>query len=258
MRSRRAAAALTSAVLVMLAVPLVAAAQRGGRFFGFGGQSAYAAPYDGRWTFTRIRYNAGLGGFGRGWSQAWNHDYPAADTNLPLIIDSLTSSKPNLDATNILDLEDREIFRQPILYMWEPGFWQVTEEGAANLRDYLLKGGFIIFDDFEAEQWFNFESQFRRSFPDAQFIELSLDHPVFHTFFDIHDINLPHPSRAVEPAYFGVFEDNDPTGRMMAFINFNSDVAEYWEWSGRGLFPVDTTNDAYKLGVNFMIYALTH
>jgi hypothetical protein len=71
-------------------------------------------------------------------------------------------------------------------------------------------------------------------------------------------VNLPHPSRAVQPGYFAVFEENDPSRRMMALVNFNSDVAEYWEWSGAGVFPVDTTNDAYKLGVNYMVYALTH
>jgi hypothetical protein len=62
----------------------------------------------------------------------------------------------------------------------------------------------------------------------------------------------------VKPVFYGVFEDNDPAGRMMALVLYNSDVAEYWEWSGQGLFPVDTTNDAYKIGVNFMVYALTH
>jgi hypothetical protein len=60
------------------------------------------------------------------------------------------------------------------------------------------------------------------------------------------------------PGYYGVFEDNDPTKRMMALVNHNADIAEYWEYSDRGLFPVDLTNDAYKLGVNYFVYGLTH
>jgi hypothetical protein len=247
-----------AAPLVTVLTP-VGLAQRGGRGFDFtGGSVAVNVPYDGRLTFTRIRYNGGLAGFGRGWGNAWNHDYPDADVNLPLILDSLTAIKPNLHASNVFDLEDDEIFRQPILYMWEPGFWQITDRGAERLREYLLKGGFMIFDDFEADQWINFEAQFRRAMPEAQFIELDTSHTIFHSFFDMDTITLPHPSVAVTPAYFGVFENNDPKRRMMAFVNFNSDVAEYWEWSGTGRLPIDTTNDAYKLGVNMMVYGLIH
>jgi hypothetical protein len=244
--------ALVSAILVSLSG---AVAQRGGGLLSSRAQFENV-PYNGKFTFTRLRYSGG--GSGRGWSNAWNHDYPQADMHLPLILEALTALSPNLHVSNILDLEDPEIFRHPILYMWEPGFWRISETGAANLRDYMLKGGFVVFDDFEAEQWINFEAQFRRALPDAEFIKLDTSHPMFHAFFDMHVLNLPHPSVRVEPAFFGVFENHDPSGRMMALVCFNSDVAEYWEWSDRGLFPVDTTNDAYKLGINFVIYALTH
>jgi hypothetical protein len=71
-------------------------------------------------------------------------------------------------------------------------------------------------------------------------------------------INFPHPMIGVSPTYYGIFEDNDPSRRLLVIANHNNDVAEYWEWSGTGLFPVDTSNEAYKLGVNYMVYALTH
>jgi hypothetical protein len=229
-------------------------AQRGG--FGMRGR-IMNPPYNGQFTFSRVSYGGGLQFFGRG-SSAWNHDYPDADMNLPQILNAITSIQPNLNQSNILDLEDPEIFRNPILYMWEPGFWQVTDKGAENLRRHLHKGGFIVFDDFEAEQWANFEYQFRRVIPEAIFFEIESDHPVFHSFFSMDEIYLPHPSRNVTPSFQAVFEDNDPTRRIIALVFFNSDVAEYWEWSGRGRFGMDLTNDAYKLGVNFMVYALTH
>lgn len=249
---RRRASALL--VVTALLLPLVVSAQRGG--FGRGRQTyATNPPYDGRFTFTRVRYNSGGFGFGANW---WNHDYPDADLHLPLILKEVTAIPVNTERSQILDLEDPQIFMNPILYMWEPGQWHITEDGAKNLGMYLQKGGFIIFDDFEADQWINFEEQFKRAVPSAQWVRLEMSHPVYHSFFDMSGINLPHPTVSVEPGYYGVFEDNDPNKRLIALANHNSDVAEYWEWSGTDRLAVDTTNDAYKLGVNYMIYGLTH
>lgn len=217
-----------------------------------------SAAYDGRFTFTRVRYGSGgFGGFGRRGVGAWAHDYPDADLNLQTILEELTSVRP-AGVTNVLELEDPQIFRHPILYMAEPGFWRVTEEGAANLRRHLLKGGLIIFDDFEDRQWLNFEEQVRRVLPGHELVEIGPEHPVFDSFFYVEDIYVPHPLARVTPRYFGVFEGNDPAGRMMMLVNYNSDLAEYWEWSATGQFGVDPTNDAYRLGVNYVVYALTH
>ena len=95
-------------------------------------------PYNGRFTFTRIRYNSRGGGYRRrGWSNAWNHDYPNADLNMQLMLSEFTAMHPNLGDSNVLDLEDPEIFRHPILYMSEPGYWSITDEGAANLREHI-------------------------------------------------------------------------------------------------------------------------
>ncbi len=254
MRRWHVIVALTALAVVLLTS--LAAAQRGGRGFSgaFGPRFGQNPQYDGRFTFTRIRF-AGSG-FGRG-GGAWSHDYPEADRNLPLILQSLTAIPTNVEAGNILDLEDPEIFRNPVLYIWEPGYWRITDEAATNLRAYMLKGGLVIFDDFEADQWINFEAQFRRAMPEAEFIPLDLSHPVYHSFFDMESLNLPHPTVNVTPGFYGVHLDNDPSKRLMAIVNHNSDIAEYWEWSGTGMLPVDTTNDAYKLGVNYIIYGLT-
>jgi hypothetical protein len=252
-------------VIVALTLSSGAFAQRGGRGGGGGGFFGQIVEgpnpaYNGRFTFTRIRYNGGLGGGFRrgGMSSAWNHDYPQADMHLPLILNALTALSPNVNVSNIFSLEEPEIFRNPILYMWEPGYWSTTDAEAENLRAFMLKGGFIMFDDFEDDQWINFEAQFRRALPEAQFFKLAHDHPIFHTFFDMQTINVPHPTVNVVPAYYAVYEDNDPRKRMMALACHNSDIAEYWEWSDRGYFPVDTTNDAYKIGVNYFMYAATH
>ena len=223
-------------------------------------------PYDGRFTFARVRYGGGgRGGFelGRrgGGADAWAHDYPAADLNMQVVLKEITTVDPVIGTSVIVDLEDPALFRHPLLYMSEPGFWSITLEGAKNLRAHLLKGGFIIFDDFDGPgHWESWLAQSERALPEYQPIEIGPTHPVFQTYFKVADIYVPNPmvQGLPRPTYFGIFEDNDPSGRMMALVNYNSDLAEYWEWSTSGYLPIDPTNDAYRLGVNYFIYGLTH
>ena len=98
----------------------------------------------------------------------------------------------------------------------------------------------------------------QRVLPDARWIKLENDHAIFHTFFDIRDIHaIVHPMYGLRPSYYGLFEENDPSQRMMAIANFDNDIPEYWEWSGEGIYPFDASNEAYKLGVNYVVYGLT-
>ena len=128
-----------------------------------------------------------------------------------------------------------------------------------NLRAHLLKGGFIIFDDFEGDgHWQNMTAQMAQALPDHRFMPITVDHPIFHAFFDIRTLDVPHPSVRVVPRYMAMFEQNDPSRRMIALANWNNDLAEYWEWSAEGLYNPDPTNDAYRLGVNYIVYAMTH
>lgn len=222
-----------------------------------GQESLEQVPYNGRFTFTRIRYGGQRGA--RGWGRtAWAHDYPSADQNLQTILSEFTAVDSNTHGSNVFDLEDPEIFRFPILYVSEPGFWAITEQGAQNLGAFLRKGGFLILDDFEGRQWDNMAAQVARALPGYQWVGIDAEHPVFRSFFHVEDIYVPHPFVAVTPAYYAIFEDNDPSRRIMVLANHNSDLAEYWEWSAQGYFPVDPTNDAYRLGVNYVVYGLTH
>jgi len=240
--------------------PAISAVQAGRAQSTLGWGQTEAA-YDGRFTFVRLRWDSGLrsGGFRRGgMSDAWNHDFPRAEQHLLALLNYLTLIDAREDGSLILRLTDPDLFKFPIVYMWEPGFWQLSDLEAARFREYLLKGGFAIFDDFEQEQWGNFEQQMRRVLPEARFVKLDRSHRVFDTFFRMTTIDFPHPMMGILPTYYGIFEDNDPSRRLMVVANYNNDVAEYWEWSGSGLFPVDTSNEAYKLGVNYMLYGLTH
>jgi len=212
-------------------------------------------------TLARLRWGSDLGGSRRGgFSSAWNHDYPRAEQHLSLIIKDITFADIRTDASVIIKLDDPALFNYPIALMWEPGFWNLTDREAEAFRAYLLKGGFAIFEDFDgAEQWSVFESQMRRVLPEARLVKLEKSHPIFDSFFRIKDIDaILHPMSGLKPSYYGIFEGNDPSRRLMVVANFDNDVPEYWEWSGDGVFPFDTSNEAYKLGVNYIIYGTTH
>jgi hypothetical protein len=124
----------------------------------------------------------------------------------------------------------------------------------------LLKGGFAIFEDFDgATQWANFEAQMHRVLPEGRLVRLDSSHQIFNAFFPMKDIDaIVHPMSHIRPSYYGIFEDNDPSRRLIVVANYDNDVPEYWEWSGERRFPFDASNEAYKLGVNYMIYGLTH
>lgn len=215
--------------------------------------------YDGRVTFVRIRYEVGYSGMGRRGSRGelpWAHDYPTADLHMMKILNELTSIEARADGSNVLTLDDPELFNYPIAYMSEPGFWTASDDEIAGLRSYLLKGGFIIFDDFVGNHWYNLEQQMRRVLPDGRWIELDKKHPVFTSFFEI--TNFSFSSYGIQEIYYGMFENNDPNGRLLAIAGLNQDLGEFWEFSDTGLFPVDLSNEAYKYGVNYFIYGLTH
>jgi hypothetical protein len=222
-------------------------------------RQAMSVPYDAKFTFTRIRYASGRGGR-RGWGRgsAWNHDWPAADRNMQTMLNEFTAMRATTHGSNVFELEDPEIFRYPILYVSEPGTWGITPEGAANLREHLLKGGFLIFDDFEYDDFYHMAEQVAQALPEGSWVEIDETHPIFSTFFYIEDIYVPHPLVWVTPSYKVLFEDNDPTKRVMVLANHNSDLAEYWEYAAQGYFPVDPTNDAFRLGINYLIYGVTH
>jgi Domain of unknown function (DUF4159) len=245
---------------VRAAAVLLIAATAGAMQFDAPGQQYRAdLTYDGQFTFVRLRWRSDFG-FSRGFGAAWNHDYPRAEQHLGFIVRELTALDARTDGSLILTLDDPELFKYPIAFMWEPGFWNLTDREAASFRAYLMKGGFAVFEDFDgAQQWSNFEAQIRRVLPDARFVKLDKTHRIFDSFFRIKDIDaIVHPMSGIRPSYYGIFEDNDPSKRLMVVANYDNDVPEYWEWSGQGLYPFDASNEAYKLGVNYLIYGLTH
>jgi hypothetical protein len=258
--SRRRATFLALS-LVFLCLGAGAFAQRG----GFGGgrgrpipdRELPNIPYDGRFTFVRVKYDTAPGGYWYRGQPAWAHGYPVAEQNLMRIMNDLSLLGAHDDHVNTIALDDPDLFNYPIAYIIEVSWWTMTDAQGAALRAYMRKGGFVIVDDFKAEGdfgsagWGPFAANMKRVLPDARFVEMKTSHPIFHSFFEIHSLdNFPQAYNAGQPTFLGLFEDNDPSKRLQMIVNYNTDISQYWEWSGQGLRPISDTNEAYKLGVN--------
>ncbi len=254
------AVALAEAEAVAKAEALAEAAQDGIRGFGRGRREpvvidSHKVDYDGRFAFARLRYGGLAGAFSRR-EPPWAHDYPRADFHFLKILGEITFTRTYVDEGNILTLDDPDLAMFPIAYMSEPGFWTMDEAEMEGLRAYLQKGGFVIFDDFRDNHMDNLIAQMRRVLPEANWQPLDATHPVFHSFFEIDSLDVQGYYGPAE--WSGIFEDNDPAKRLMAIANYNHDLGEMWEYSDTGLVPVDISNEAYKFGVNYVVYAMTH
>jgi len=258
--------------LVIVCVAAAAPAQRRFDDFGFSGYGRVPAihniPYDGRFTFVRVKYETAPGGYWAGGRPSWVHGFPIAEQNLMRIMTDMSYLGPHVEDINVLTLDDPELFKYPVAYIIEVGWWTLTDVEAAALRAYIQKGGFVIVDDFKVLGWRGIDSggwepfaqNMNRVLPGVRFFDMDGAHPIFHSFFELGEKleDVPQAYNAGQPVFRGVYEDNDPKKRLVMIVNYNTDVSQFWEWSGRGLRPVDDTNEAYKLGVNYLMYGLTH
>ncbi len=263
-------AGVAAAAIAVLAGATTALAQR--QLFG-GYQrepSVKNPPYDGRFMLARLKYVSGPGGYYYRGLPAWAHGYipggggQRAELSLMKIMNELSYLNPHTDEGVVVTLDDPELCKYPVAYMTEAGFWTMNDKEEAAFRAYLQKGGFVIFDDFRSDLrggggWDNFEANMRRVIPNARFVDMNPSHAIFHSFFEIDSFDIiPQAYDRGKPDIRGLFEDNDPAKRLMAIANHNVDLSEYWEFSATGFRPIGEANEAYKLGVNYLIYGLTH
>ncbi len=207
--------------------------------------------------FARIRFESPYGGRGRG-GAVWAHDYPTAEENFYTALERTTTihvEEPYL----VLDLKDDRIFDNPVLYLCEPGYWQMDDEDAAQLRKYLERGGFILFDDFRGDyEWVNLYEQMQRVLPGNEPVELPPTHPIWSIYFDIDPVAAPslvsgYQGSTTADRYMGYF---DEAGRLMALANHNQDIGDGWEYPNRDFANASTVS--FQMGINFVMYALTH
>jgi hypothetical protein len=224
-----------------------------------------------QWTFVRIRYTA--------WPAAraqyirdyrmepWAVDAPVAEENLARRVRSVTSIEVNDPI--VLELENPELWLQPWIYIVEPGTLRLKEEEVPILREFLLRGGTLTFDDFHGPaEWDNTAQEMQRVFPDRPIVRLRPDHPVFTSFYDLdHYPQIPglgsfFRGRMWEKGGYeaSLHAIHDDQGRAMVLFNFNTDMGDGWEWSNAEAYPgyLKFTTQAYQIMINQIVYALTH
>ncbi len=214
--------------------------------------------------FTRMYYNGAGGGWGRGGT--FDTDYPEAEQHFTFGIKRLTRVEIG-DLPRILDVTNDSIFDYPWLYAVEVGRWYLNEVEAARLREYLLRGGFMMTDDFHgSRQWANFVESMQRVFPDRPIVEIPDDDEVKHVLYDLDEhIQIPgiaalrfgvtYEQDGVTPHWRGIYDD---AGRLMVAINFNMDLGDAWEHANDAFYPEAMTGLATRFAVNYVIYAMTH
>jgi hypothetical protein len=222
----------------------------------------------GRLMFPQARRGWALGTGGGDWRRggtAWAVDYPRGDRTFARLLERLSA----LDVRSVeqpvsLD-DDIDVYYWPFLISGLVGAWDLSDEQAGKLRNYLLRGGFLLCDSFYGSyEWEGFQSSLQRVFPDRPVIDLPDDHPIFHVVYDLTDRpqiptwqHLPRGYRGdgAEPRWRAVLDDED---RVMVMIAFNNDIADGWQRADEPDYPQAEANLAIRLGVNFAVYALTH
>jgi len=219
--------------------------------------------------FLRLEYvdlpNAGRGFF-RGW---WRQDWPEADVHFAQGVRRLT--RIDIGEGRHVPLTDDRIYSYPWAYATQVGYWDLSDAEIRRLRDYLLRGGFLVVDDFWGEQeWRVFQNSMRRVFGEQPITDIGEDDPLMHILFDIEERTqvpgLRHLRRgsggrilvqthAGPPQWRAI---HDPKGRMVVAINYNMDVGDAWEHADMPEYPMEMTALAYRFGINYIIYAMTH
>jgi hypothetical protein len=264
--------------LLSLVAPKSVAAQRGCSWnsdYGASPPTTYwnnpqkrNIPYDGRLIIARIWYSgffaycAASAPYSNELSVGWAHDFPHPEENLSQMTNALSTVRAYTGGGNIFKFDDPELGRFPIAYLTEPGGWYVNASEADGARNYLLKGGFLIIDDWRGVDATNRTwASLKIVFPDLRPIKISDTHAIFNSFYQIRNASTllrNQNGRYGNAEYWGIFEDNDPTKRLMVICDVNADIKDYWVWSATGRDPIDMSNEAYKLGINYLLYALMH
>ena len=219
----------------------------------------------GEFNFVRVQFDSYyMGRYGYG---PWSIDFPDADENFLRGVSRLTNIRVMSEPV-VLRLDDDRIFDYPFLYMLEVGQnggIALSTEEKQNLREYLLRGGFLLIDDFWGQhEWNNFESAFTEIFPDRPITELPHDHEIFRIYYDIEGPQMiPALFRTDQFGEQGIdYASNhailDDQGRIMVLINWNSDLGDGWEHTYHPSYPTRYANSAYQLGINYLMYSMTH
>jgi len=232
------------------------------------------------WVFARLMYPPapwrgygygyrGYGRFGGDWTQgrsSWTTDYPRSDRHLAQAMRRLTRIHVR-SVEQPVNLDEGDVYDWPWLYAVEVGHWNLTENQAKTLREYLLRGGFLMVDDFHGTQeWAVFIESMKRVFPDRPIVEIEDADGIFHTIYDLEGrYQVPgaqflrsgrtYEFDGYEPHWRGIYDDR---GRVMVAICFDMDLGDSWEWADDPRYPEKYSALGIRTAVNYVVYAMTH
>jgi len=192
-----------------------------------------------------------------GW---WRQDFPEAEEYFLPNLQRMTRIAVGEPVQ--VRLTDENLFEYPWLYATQTGDWDLDDEEIARLRQYLLRGGFLMCDDFWGAEWDVFAETMARLFPDRQMVQMHDDEAMLHVVFSIDEaVQIPglrylrNVDNLPPPVWLGIYDD---FGRLMVGINYNQDVGDSWEESNTPGYPEPMTAQGYRFGVNYITYAMTH
>ncbi|SRR5581483_2500269 len=218
------------------------------------------------WAFARLQYPSGRFAGYWGYRGSWPTDYPKADRQFVQGVRRLTRIHVR-SSEQVVDLDTDEIYNWPWIYAVEVGHWNLTDAECARLREYLLRGGFLMVDDFHGTyEWEVFMQSMARVFPDRPVVEIDDKDAIFHVLYDLDErVQVPgiqywytgriFEKDGVTPHWRAIYDDKN---RIMVAICFNQDNGDAWEWADSPRYPEKYASQAYRMGINYIIYAMTH
>jgi len=234
------------------------------------------------WVFARLmypqhpnarfaRYSFRFGGRTMDWRDgftSWTQDYPRADRHFAQALRRLTRIQARSVEQPVNPDDGDDIFDWPWLCAGEMGDWKLTEAQARKLREYLLRGGFLMLDDFWGpEEYARFDESMKLVFPGRPVVDIPSGDPIFHTVYDLdkryqilgqwalHGGRMAYRAAGTVAHWMGVYDDK---GRVMVAISFNSDIGDSWEWADDPRYPEKFSALGIRIGVNYVIYSMTH
>ena len=240
------------ALVFLLGLTGVALLQAQRQRFGAGAFFQKEAPQT---EFAIVRW------YSDGWrGDGWSHDYPNAEEHILQIIKEVSLIDTNRMSYKVVDLASPEIFKYPFSYVSHPGEVVPSDEEIENLRQYVERGGFVMLDDFGGQgqgpwEMEAFRDVLRRAFPDREMYPLTEDHELLRLYYQINNLNMVHPMSNAKSTFYGL---DDSEGRLAMVICYANDVGDYWEFIDEPRYALKPSAEALKLGVNIVLYSMTH
>jgi uncharacterized protein DUF4159 len=223
-------------------------AQRYGRMFIFPNEASPTELVVARWEYTARGKYGGTG---------WSHNYPSSDQHFAQVISEAT----NIDVKNlsyrIVELGSPEVFAYPFAVVSEPGEMALTDHEVDNLREYIDRGGFVLMDDFDGPRDLaTLQRALHQAFPDRDLVRMTIDHEIFNVFYRIDALNVVSPYLVDgEPTFYGLMNKD---GKVGVIACYNNDLENFWDYIDRGEYPLKPSVEAFRLGINFVIYSMSH